>query len=244
MTMRAAPLVLLLLGCQPLADPSYRGEVLGLVAGTITSEISPPPPAEVLLLWINWKSDPGTVLGTRAAVEGSFPSRFRVELYDPPPDSALNVLPPAVEGHTEPLLGIAWLVVLAQGATPALNRELSHADVKGLSQGAVLGWAEDDVMAWVSEDAAAGSFAAEILGGPAARGFHLMRASGKSSADIEAVRACRARGDTCPPLISGLVPAGIGEDVPIRLTRQLEGLRVPVFALPPKVEEAFGIAGT
>lgn len=241
--MRATPLILLLLGCQPLADPSYRGEVLGLVAGTISSEITPPPPAEVLLLWISWKSDPGTVLGTRAAVEGSFPSRFQVELYDPPPDAALNVLPPADAQRAEPTLGIAWLVVLAQGASPTLHRELSHADIKGLSQGAVLGWAEDNVMAWVSADAAAGTFAAEILGGPAARGFHLMRASGKPSAEVEALRDCRARGGACPPLLMGLVPAGPAEDVPIRLTRQLEGLRVPVFALPPKVEEAFGIAG-
>lgn len=241
--MRATPLIFLLLGCQPLADPSYRGEVLGLVAGTISSEITPPPPAEVLLLWINWKSDPGTVLGTRAAVQGSFPSRFQVELYDPPSDAALNLLPPANAGQAEPQLGIAWLVVLAQGATPALNRELSHADVKGLSQGAVLGWAEDNVMAWLSADAAPGTFAAEILGGPAARGFHLMRVSGKTGAEVEALRSCRARGEVCPPLLTGLTTASPGEDVRIRLTRQLEALRVPVFALPPKVEEAFGIAG-
>ena len=38
-------------------------------------------------------------------------------------------------------------------------------------------------------------------------------------------------------------PGGNTTEVPIRLTPDLTTLRLPVFALPDAVEEAFGIAG-
>src|SRR5262245_24524362 len=92
---------LLLVGCEPLATPDYPGEVIARLAGTISSERDAPP-AELALLWINWRSAPGTVLGTRTPIEPAFPAGFELVLHLPPPESGLNQLPQSA--LEEPLL--------------------------------------------------------------------------------------------------------------------------------------------
>src|SRR5262245_49098675 len=105
------------------------GEPIGTLYGNITSNFSTsPPPAEVILLWINWRSDPGTVTGTRVPVEGTFPAGFTMTLHLPPPEQALNQLPPT-RGAEEPKVGFAWIVVMRVGATPPHQDVLAHADI-------------------------------------------------------------------------------------------------------------------
>ncbi len=138
--------------------------------------------------------------------------------------------------------------MLRAGATPPGKNVLAHADIKGVHPGDVLGWAEDYVYVYVEGEVPSGSWAEEILAGAPPRGFHLMRASGKGGTDLEAIRDCKAAGQTssaCAPMIAPLSPPENGEstEVPIRLTPDLALLRLPVFALPDAVEEAFGIAG-
>jgi hypothetical protein len=241
----AAVLALFLVACQPLADPTYRGELLGSVDGTIESDLSLEPPAEVILLWLVWATDPGTVVGDRVPVEGQFPSRFTIDVYLPPPSSALNDLPPALDSVPEPRIGFAWIVVLRAGAAPPGRAVLTHADVKGLSTGSVLGWAEDYVVAYLDRGAAPGSSAAQILGAALPAGFHLMKAVGQSPASSSMIRDCLDRAAdsaSCSSLFAALVPAeGSGaSEVEVRLTSDLSTLRLPLFLLPPKVQQAFG----
>jgi hypothetical protein len=239
-----APLMLFLFACGPVATPDYQGEPIGTLKGTITSELLRAPPAELVLLWINWRSAPGTVLGTRSSVDGTFPAGFDVRLYVPPPDEGLNVLPVKSSEITEPRLGFAWITVLREGAAPPNGDTITHADVKGLSPGDVLGWAEDFIFAYLDAPVPAGSFAEEILGAQLPAGYHLMRASGRGGTDLEEIRRCKEAGgasQVCSPSIQGLSPADEGEKVRVRLTSELGLLRVPVFSLPPTVEDAYGI---
>jgi hypothetical protein len=242
-------MAIVLLGCDPIADDAYQGEPIGTLRGQITSDLESTPPAEVILAWINWRTDPGTVVGTRVPVEGTFPLGFTMTLYVPPPDGALNALPEdRYAGDAEPRVGFAWILVLRQGATPPDTNVIAHADIKGLQPGDVLGWAEDHIYAYVDRTVPDASYAEEILGAELSPGFHLMEAAGRGGADLDAIRACKAMGldsSTCTPMIEPLRPATERQsgEVPIRLTAELESLRLPVFALPSAVERAFGIGG-
>jgi hypothetical protein len=245
---RCIAIIALLFGCDPAISSDYMGEPIASLRGTITSDFSEAPPeAEVILAWVNWRSDPGTVVGTRVPVEGDFPAGFTLTLHLPPPYVALNVLPEdRYAGLDEPMLGVAWILVLRKGAVPPYQNVLQHADIKAVQPGDVLGWAEDHVFVWVDSDVPEGSWAEEILSGTPPSGFHLMRAVGRGGADLEEIRACKATGrlsSTCTPMIDPLVPETPDTEVPVRLTPALETLRLPVFALPDAVEQAFGLDG-
>jgi hypothetical protein len=238
--------LLLLTACDPAVSTGYRGEPIGMIFGEITSDFPEPPgPAEVILGWVNWHSAPGTVVGTRVPVEGTFPSGFTLTVHHPPPGLALNELPEH-DGVDEPRFGFAWIMVLRAGSTPPDQNVLQHADIKAVRPGSVLGWAEDHIYVYIDRDTEEGSWAEQILG-PAERGFHLMRAVGRGGTDLEAIRECRTMdrlSRTCTPEIDPLFAEDRGSTfVPIRLTPELSTLRLPVFALPDAVEEAFGIGG-
>jgi hypothetical protein len=233
-----------LAGCDPAASPSYRGEPLEDLAGTITGALSrPPPPADLLLLWINWRTAPGTVVGTRVPVAGSFPAGFSLELYVPPPPEAMNVLPNTT---VEPDLAFAWIMVLRSGAVPPGRDILFHQDVKALSTGDVLGWAQDYVLAYLDRNADPGSWAAATLGGALPRGYHLMRVDGTTQADLAAIAMCKAtmggNSGSCKPSLAPLSEvSGTDGGLTVELSSDPGSLRVPLFQLPPKVEQAFGI---
>jgi hypothetical protein len=242
--------ILLLTACDPAITTGYMGEPIGELHGEITSEFPDAPgPAEVILAWVNWHSAPGTVVGTRAQLLAStFPAGFTITLHHPPPELALNTLPEGrYAGSDEPHVGFAWIMVIREGAAAPDQNVIAHADIKALRPGSVLGWAEDHIFAYIDRDTPGGSWAEEILSGPAPAGFHLMRASGKGGTDLEAIRECKAMGrisSTCMPMIDPLLRESRADTrVPVRLTPDLGTLRLPVFALPDEVEQAFGIGG-
>jgi hypothetical protein len=250
--MTRAPLIALALfvaACEPVAASSYRGEPLGVVSGTIRSDFqTSPPPAEVILLFLNWRTDPGTVVASREDASGQFPAGFTMALYTPPPAAGLNTLPRAIDAVQEPNIGFAWIVVIRQGAAPPGRRVLTHADVKGLASGDVLGWAQDFVVAYLDQRAEPGTFAAQILGDTLDAGFHLMRAQSKPASDAAAINECMQtmpNGTGCTALFGPLVPAdgNAGTPLEVTLTPDIETLRLPLFSLPPKVEQAFGLTG-
>jgi hypothetical protein len=241
--------LLLLCACDPAVTAEYMGEPIGQVHGRITSEFpDAPPPAEVILAWVNWHSDPGTVVGTRVPVEGMFPSGFTLTVHHPPPELALNQLPVnQYAGEDEPRVGFAWFMVLREGSAPPNQNVLAHADIKALRPGSVLGWSEEHIYVYIDRDAPMGSWAEEILRGAEKRGFHLMVADGAQGEELDRIRECKAEGrisSTCMPAIAPLRKEDRSTtEVQITLTPELGTLELPVFALPDAVEEAFGIAG-
>jgi hypothetical protein len=239
---------LVLAGCDAAALQGYQGEPLEALAGTIQGSLAAPPPAaDLLLLWINWRTAPGTVVGTRVPVTGSFPAGFSLDIFLPPPAEALNALPPDSSATiAEPDLGFAWIMVVRSGATPPGRDILFHQDVKGLSTGDVLGWAENYVLAYLDRDAVSGSWAEAALSGPLGRGYHLMRVEGTTQANLIAIGMCKAQmGGTsanCKPTLAPLSEvSGTDGGLAVDLSSDLSTLLVPLFQLPPKVEQSFGI---
>ena len=62
-----------LAACDAQTDPSYGGEPLATIRGTVTSSLSDPPQVSASILWDVWVTQGDTVTGVEVPVNGSFP---------------------------------------------------------------------------------------------------------------------------------------------------------------------------
>ncbi|MDQ3338411.1 MAG: hypothetical protein M4D80_24865 [Myxococcota bacterium] len=153
--MRPVLLVCLLTGCDPLADSGYVGEPMFTLTGTFVAPGKTPDVGGLALMWQDsgGAGGPGIVM-TTVPVEVEFPSTFRVSVPLPPPAIVRFAFDDGVE------LAEAYVFVVDD---PDAARPTPH----GLDRAHALVYA--------SEDVAAGTQAADYLGGPVSAGYHLRR---------------------------------------------------------------------
>ncbi len=148
----------LLAGCDPLADGGYVGEPMFTLTGTFAATTAAPddPVGGLALLWQDsvGAGGPG-VAATTVPVAIEFPSTFRVAVPLPPPEIARFTF-----DDSDVELSEAYVFVVADPAAP-------RPTPRGLDRAHVLIYASGDV--------AAGTQAADYLGGPVAGGYHLRR---------------------------------------------------------------------
>ncbi len=153
--------------CDLQAGTDYLGEPLARLTGTITSSVDEPPSSlRPLLGWSNTASPGGdTGVVEEAMVTVEFPSRFRFEIYRPPPDQGLNDYTRGGARPDEARIGIAHIA-----AWPA---EIDPQEVNGETP-EVYGIAERHLLIYVDRDVQPGTFSAGLLGGDVEAGFHVM----------------------------------------------------------------------
>jgi hypothetical protein len=160
-----AALALAAAGCEAQADTSYRGEPLARLSGVIRSSIDDPPgPIVALLAWHNSANQGGDLnVLEEAQVEAEFPARFRVDLFRPPGEGALNDYTHGGERPREVRIGVAHIAAWPDGFEP-----------DGEEGPEIFGVAEHQLLVYVERDVLPDTFSAELLRGELTAGFHLM----------------------------------------------------------------------
>lgn len=118
-------------GCSAQVEPTYRGEPLAVIQGTIVTEgREAPSDIDVAVLWFGSMKGPGwepKLVGTKIPVQGSFPARFTLSLIEPPPDDAKLIIPLGPQEGQWYWQGM--VVALRSGAD---GRNLRPSDILGI----------------------------------------------------------------------------------------------------------------
>jgi len=110
--------------CDAQAPPTYQGEPLVSLQGTLSSQSTDPlPEADLLLGWLSSDARPTPFQKVQVSVQ--LPSRFTAELFQPPPESAYAAHPYS-DGYTAlgPRTATAEFVLARHGVTvtdPSIN---------------------------------------------------------------------------------------------------------------------------
>jgi hypothetical protein len=197
--------VCLVCGCDSLAGSKYVGEPLFSLTGTFEAGASAPedPVGGVALLWQDSRTADGPgVAATTVPVAIQFPATFRVDVPTPPPAEARFAFP-----DTGIELAEAYIYVVADpGATPLEPRGADRVHV----------------LVYASADVAAGTSAADYLGGAITAGYHLRRfapTGSPGSAQASLIEQCVAGGATRPACTArrAYQLGTIADDDPLRI---------------------------
>jgi hypothetical protein len=108
-------------GCGEQADPSYQGEPLAVIKGTLTSSQPTLPDADLVLGWPDQTKSDGasTPFATfvRVEVAATLPAHFTAEIFQPPPATAYIVQPPGGDRLVGPRFASALILLTRRGAT-------------------------------------------------------------------------------------------------------------------------------
>ena len=199
-SLRAAAWVglLALAACDRQSDADYRGEPLARIQGTITS--NPEAPPTELAPVISWEGQTVAVVETEVVSE--FPARFRIDLFEPPPENSLNDLSQggALPDQARVAVGliVAWPVEL----------DGENVDPDGL---AAFGVAEHHVLVYADRDVLAGTAGADLLGGELDAGYHVVEVVPREEPDCGEVFDCLRP-----------APDDLDTRIPIRVDRATE----------------------
>lgn len=148
----------LLAGCDALAGRDFVGEPMFTLRGTVLSRASANADGVegIALMWqdASGAGGPGVAV-TTVPIAIEFPAQFRATVPVPPPDAARFSF-----GDAGVALAEAYVYVVADAGAP---------------RPAPLGVDRAHVLVYASGDVAAGTLAADYLGGPLAAGYHLRR---------------------------------------------------------------------
>jgi hypothetical protein len=145
-------------GCDSQVDSDYPGESLATVRGTIANERTlPTPEAHAGLFWIATSAaDQNEYLhGESVEVSGDFPAQFQLDLFQPPPEEALDDL---AEENGEPLpsrVAVAMISVTDQspeelGAIEDPGSETFYEHFLGIAEQYVVIYAEQPTEEFVT----------------------------------------------------------------------------------------------
>jgi len=178
--MRGVAIVLIaaLAACDSIANDSYVGTPLITLSGTFVSTASDPV-GGVALMWQDpaGAAGPG-VASTALPVALEFPATFHVRVPVPPPTVARFSF-----GDGSPALGEAYIYVVQDPSAAQL---------------APLGLDRTHVLVYADADVAPGTLAADYLGEPLTKGYHLRRyapATTPAQAQQVMIDRCTANGD-------------------------------------------------
>lgn len=125
----------LLAACDAQVSPAYRGEALLTMTGKV--EIQDDPTEGTLIPALAWMNNKKSEIDiSEVEVEGEFPSKFTIHVYDPPPDELLQ----PVSDDDDSVLGAAAYITAVTEKHPASVRYASN----GNSTASGTGCAGDD----------------------------------------------------------------------------------------------------
>ena len=182
--------------CAPQVGDDYKGEPLASLRGVVLNQLDRSVgPLEAVLVWANGSGEPDTITGDRVAVEGDFPASFRLDMYQPPEEAALNDFTIGGEYPEESRIGVAYITALPEGY------ELTGAETEpyGMSEGHLLIYVERDVQAGTSGEA--------LVGGTLEAGFHLLEVI-----DVDDPACSEEANDCLRP-----APGGLDTEVELRI---------------------------
>jgi hypothetical protein len=170
-----------LAGCDSLASSEYVGDPLFTLTGTFSATSTAPqdPVGGLALMWQDTTGAGGPgARATTVPVSIAFPSAFRVDVPVPPPDVAKFSF-----ADSDVTIAEAYVfVVVDPSQTPlvAAGNDRGHA------------------LVYASADVAAGTLAADYLGGPITAGYHLRHfaAGTPGMAQSQMIARCQASGAT------------------------------------------------
>lgn len=167
--------------CEGMADDDYQGEILASMTGTVTStRIAATPPTQAVVIWAGVTALDLGFGG--AAINGSFPAMFRIDVTTPPPPTQF------IDGSGD--LAIGLLSVWPQ------RGHLTEVE------DAILGIEEQHAMLWVGNQGAA-DVAAARWGMTVEPGMHVVEMLGLSlEQDVEystCVRVAEQAGQDLQP---------------------------------------------
>jgi hypothetical protein len=151
--------------CSSQVTPQYQGEPLATIRGTVVTSSTPPSQAvTAAIVWLTGTAnvDLPKIVGTRADVQGSFPTSFSLDIYAPPPADAFHP-----GGSNDTSTGI-WIGVIVALDAAAADRDLHPSDVLGADPGHILLYFDSDGSA--SQGVAAAALEYKV---PATQGYHL-----------------------------------------------------------------------
>jgi len=216
-----------LLACSSQADTTYEGEPLATISGTVSALAGPAPaPVDPALVW--WpaqleQSDANAhvfvpnFVATQAPATGSFPAKFTMQIFLPPPD---DVLQPCIPGNASSgRFALASILALRQGADPS---SVQPTDIFGDAVDFQVVYADSDL----ARDGCPALAATTIA--PLTRGYHLLEwvPSATHASEDAAYGAClQAHTDSteaCQALLpdTDFAEASAGFGTPISLTLQ------------------------
>jgi hypothetical protein len=164
-----------LAACDSQVDGSHQGEPLATLDGTVENQRSSAVTgADVVVAWIYDSGEGDSVASQRVTVDGDFPARFSLAMYEPPED---NVLQPTPDGGR---FGIGYVVAVEEGATSLESEE------------SILGMDPEHVLVYVPEDVQAGSEIALFLHSTPAAGFHIYGFRRLTDTEYEEREACKS----------------------------------------------------
>jgi len=124
-------------GCGEQDAPDFLGETLGLLQGTVKSDLPEPlPPADLMLSWPDYSTGAGGAVPIstfqRIELNATLPAQFSAQLLQPPPDSAYT--PPLVDPlvvTVSPRTAVAHITLVRHGATVSDDSAPIPADYSG-----------------------------------------------------------------------------------------------------------------
>jgi|GEM_PF-5980686 len=131
------PIFVLAAGCGEQDAPDYLGETLGVLQGTLESDLpQPPPAADLMLSWPDYSTatDGVVPLSTFQRIElaPTFPAQFSAQLIQPPPDSAYTPPDPdAWVASVGPRTAIARIMLVKHGESVAADAPALSPDYTG-----------------------------------------------------------------------------------------------------------------
>ena len=167
-------------GCESQADPTYQGEPLATVQGSVVNDGSSASAAEVALIWALPQQTPDGLFGTSAAVSGQFPTSFTLPLFTPPPDGTLIT----AEETGQDKVGLALILAVEPGTSDGVITDFEQVEAN------MLGMSEDHVLVYVDHELEPNSMWENLLGGRPSPGYHLMEVVRKTAEEKEAIQAC------------------------------------------------------
>ena len=195
-------------GCDPLASRDYVGEPLITLTGTFaTAAPTAAPEAPIGGVALMWQDSAGPEgpggVATAVPVAIAFPATFQIDVPAPPPAGARFSF---ADGDVQ--LAEAYVFVVEDPAA-------AHLVTRGADRAHVLVYASADV--------AAGTLAADYLGGAVTAGYHLRRFTTATpaahSAQASLIARCVANTGAASACATrrGYQLAAIADDAPLRI---------------------------
>jgi hypothetical protein len=182
--------------CASQVDGDNQGTPLATFRGSVSSErTETPTAADVAVIWRNW-SGPALIGGGIQPVEGSFPSEFKLSMYEPPTADVVNMDDGGVE------FSVAYIEAVEPGQTEFLWPAPQS-----------LGMDFDHLLVHVPADVPAGSFVAKLLHSTPTAGFHLYGVHHLTPDEKSARASCIYNGPASPTTLPEIYDRCGGLDV-------------------------------
>lgn len=167
-------------GCGSQKDEDYNGEPLAQIHGDVqAASAAPPVDADVALAWTNFVGSPDVTQAVAATVRGSFPAKFEIDVFEPPPRASINDLrDEGVAGKERPFAVASIVALRTDNPTAPLGERL-------------VGGSEDHVVVYLPQALEPNTLSAGFVGGALGAGFHMMRVVRHSAEEKQAIAACQ-----------------------------------------------------